>query len=50
MAVRDPKTEQMRIDIYKQMSGEEKVRIAWQMYEDAILEEQRQQKAENNAR
>jgi len=36
MAVRDPKTEQIRIDIYRRMSGEQKVLIAAQMYEDAI--------------
>jgi len=36
MAVRDPKTEHIRINIYKQMTGEQKVRIASQIYESAM--------------
>lgn len=36
MAVRDPKTEKIRVEIYRQMAPEQKMLIAAQMYEDAI--------------
>lgn len=36
MTIRDLKNERIRIDIYRQMSGEQKVLVAAPMYEDAI--------------
>ena len=36
MAVRDPKTEQLRIEIYRNMTPQERMLIAAQLYEDGI--------------
>jgi len=36
MAVRDPKTEQLRVDIYRQMTPQARILIAAQMYDDAM--------------
>lgn len=36
MAVRDPQTEWLRVQIYRRMTGSQKVEIAARMYEDAI--------------
>lgn len=36
MAVRDPKTEQIRIDIYKQMTPQQRIEIASQLYRVGI--------------
>jgi len=36
MAVRDPKTEQMRVNIYRQMTPQKRMLIAAQLYEDGI--------------
>lgn len=36
MATRDPQTEWLRVQIYRHMTGAQKIEIAAQMYEDAI--------------
>jgi hypothetical protein len=36
MAVRDPDTEWLRVQIYRRMSGAQKIESAAQMYEDAV--------------
>ncbi|MDQ1301985.1 MAG: hypothetical protein QG637_1907 [Chloroflexota bacterium] len=36
MAVRDPDTEWLRVQIYRRMTGAQKIEIAAQMYEDAV--------------
>ncbi len=36
MATRDPQTEWLRVQIYRRMTGAQKIEIAAQMYEDAI--------------
>ena len=36
MAVRDPKTEQIRVDIYRKMTPQERMLIAAQLYEEGI--------------
>ena len=36
MAVRDPDTEWLRVEIYRRMTGAQKIEIAAQMYEDAV--------------
>jgi hypothetical protein len=36
MAARDPKTEALRNEIYRRMSGEQKIALAMKMREDAI--------------
>lgn len=36
MAVRDPETEQMRVNIYRQMTPQERMLIAAQLYEEGI--------------
>lgn len=36
MAVRDPQTEWLRVQVYRRMTGSQKVEIAARMYEDAI--------------
>lgn len=36
MAVRDPKTEQIRIDIYKQMTPQQRIQIASELYRVGI--------------
>jgi acyl-CoA thioesterase FadM len=36
MAVRDPQTEWLRVEIYRRMTGAQKIEIAAQMYEDAV--------------
>ena len=36
MAVRDPKTEKLRIEIYRRMTPQERMQIAAQLYEEGI--------------
>lgn len=36
MAVRDPKTEELRVNIYRQMTPQERMLVAAQIYEDGI--------------
>lgn len=36
MAVRDPRTEQLRVDIYRQMTPQARILMAAQMYEEGI--------------
>jgi hypothetical protein len=36
MAVRDEQTEWLRVQIYRRMTGAQKIEIAAQMYEDAV--------------
>jgi len=36
MAVRDPKTEWVRVQIYRRMTPAERIEIAARMYEDAV--------------
>jgi hypothetical protein len=36
MAVRDPQTEWLRVEIYRRMTGSQKIEIASQMTEDAV--------------
>ena len=36
MAVRDPQTEWLRVQIYRRMTGSQKIEIAAQIYEDAV--------------
>ncbi len=36
MAVRDPKTEQIRVNIYRQMTPQHRMLIAAQLYEEGI--------------
>lgn len=36
MAVRDKRTEWLRVQIYRRMSGEQRIQIAAEMYEDGV--------------
>ena len=36
MAVRDPKTEWLRVQLYRQMTPQERIEIAARMFEDAV--------------
>ena len=36
MGVRDPQTEWMRVQIYRRMSGEQRIALAAEMFEDGI--------------
>jgi len=36
MAVRDPQTEWLRVEIYRRMTGNQKIEIAAQMHQDAV--------------
>jgi len=36
MGVRDPQTEWLRVQIYRRMSGEQRIALAAEMYEDGV--------------
>jgi hypothetical protein len=36
MGVRDPQTEWMRVQAYRRMSGEQRIALAAEMYEDGV--------------
>ena len=36
MGIRDPQTEWLRVQIYRRMSGEQRIALAAEMYEDGV--------------